>query len=383
MDPSAPPDCQSCHSNAHTSQVSLFTGENGFDVEKTPSAMFLNGINCRGCHVFHEMDKMDITTSKAGGKSCEKCHGKGYDRLIVQWKEGTEKRLAAINAIYNTVNSIVGITGGDKKSEVDELMEQAKHNIRIVEVGKSVHNVQFADRLLIGAYGLMKKALSVTGSASSLPEFKSAEDIIPNECYNCHSGIQEISKKKFDMNFSHNQHLVKEKIACIKCHSNSKKHGELVLNKEGCNNCHHSRGKNNDACESCHNFQSNVYRGMFSNKNQADIMKEGGVGCIDCHIKSDKVYKPESNICLKCHDQGYDEQMIDWKKDVNKLIIDINSMLEKIKNKELSDDERQEVNEIRKMANQINSFPSIYVHNYSLISSILEEKIKILKNFSK
>ncbi len=38
IDPSASPDCQSCHSNAHSSQVSLFSGENGFDVEKSPSS---------------------------------------------------------------------------------------------------------------------------------------------------------------------------------------------------------------------------------------------------------------------------------------------------------------------------------------------------------
>lgn len=383
IDPTSPPDCIGCHNNAHTSQVSLFTGENGFNVEKTPSVMFLSGINCRGCHVFHEMDKMDITTSKAGYKSCEKCHGKGYDRLITQWQTATISRLKTINTIYNTVNHIVSSSSSDKKPEAEEIMSQAKHNIRIVEVGKSVHNIQFADRLLTAGYKLMKKALSVIGSSKSLPEFTSSEEFIPNECYSCHSGIQEISKKKFDMDFSHSQHIIKEKVACIKCHSNSRKHGELVLDKQGCNNCHHARGKNNDACESCHSFQASVYKGMFANRNEADIMKEGGVGCIDCHIKSDKVFKPESNICLKCHDQGYDDQMTDWKKDVNNLIIDANSLLEKIKNKDLSNDEREEVNQIRKLVNQINSYPSIYVHNYGLISSVLSEKIKILKNYSK
>ncbi|MBK8550118.1 MAG: cytochrome c3 family protein [Ignavibacteria bacterium] len=75
IDPNASPDCNSCHSNAHTSQVSLFSGENGFNVEKSPSSMFMSGINCKGCHIFHEMDKMDINTSKAKGSSCEKCHG--------------------------------------------------------------------------------------------------------------------------------------------------------------------------------------------------------------------------------------------------------------------------------------------------------------------
>jgi hypothetical protein len=383
IDPSLPPDCIGCHSNAHTSQVSLFTGENGFNVDKSPSVMFLSGINCRGCHVFHEMDKMDIETSKAGSKSCEKCHGSGYDNLINQWTTATVKRLGTINTIYSTVDRIIAGSGSEKRSEADQIMAEAKHNIRIVEVGKSVHNVQFADRLLVASYGLMKKALSVIGSSKSLPEFRSSEEFIPNECYSCHSGIQEISRKKFDMDFSHNKHIIKEKIACIKCHSNSKKHGELILDKQGCNNCHHAKGKNNDACENCHNFQSNIYRGTFLNANKPDIMKEGGVGCIDCHIVSDKVYKPDNKICIKCHEQGYDEQMIDWKKDVNKLIIEANSLIEKTANKELDGDAKAEINEIRKLVEQINSYPSIYVHNYDLVSSVLSDKIKILKSYSK
>lgn len=381
IDPTAPPDCMSCHTNAHSSQVSLFTGENGFNVDKTPSIMFLNGINCRGCHVFHEMDKMDITTSKAGAKSCEKCHGSGYDKLIVQWREATTKRLATVNTIYKTVDYIVKGSTSDKKPEAEQNLNEAAHNIRIVEVGKSVHNIQFADKLLIGAYNLMKKSLSVIGSSRSLPEFKSDAEIIPNECYSCHSGIQEISVKKFDMNFSHNQHIIKEKISCNKCHSNSKKHGELVLDKVGCNNCHHVKGKNNDACESCHDFQTNVYKGRFMGKNQPDIMKEGGVGCIDCHVVSDKVYKPDTKVCLKCHDAAYEDLMIDWKKDVNNLINDANAQLDKVKNKPLSNEDREEVTEIRRLVNQISSYPSIYVHNYDVISSVLSEKIKKLKSF--
>jgi hypothetical protein len=383
MDPTESPDCKSCHSNAHTSQVSLFTGENGFNVSKTPSAMFLNGINCRGCHVFHEMDKMDITTSKAGEKSCEKCHGKGYDRLIVQWKEGTSKRLITINTIYRTVSATVRNTDSDRKPEAVELMEQAEHNIRIVEIGKSVHNVQFAERLLIGSYGLMKNALSIIGSTSSLPEFKSTEDIIPNECYSCHSGIQEISVKKYDMNFSHNLHIAKEKISCNKCHSNEQKHGALIVSKQNCNNCHHSNEKTNESCAKCHKFQEEVYTGNYQNKEQPDFMKAGGAGCNDCHVSSDKVVKPEKKICLKCHEAGYDDMMDEWKGDVKKISGELNELIQKTKDIELSNEERDEVENARKILNKLNSYPSIYVHNYDLISTVLNERKKKIKNLIK
>ncbi len=383
MDPSAPPECQSCHTNAHTSQVSLYTGENGFGVEKTPSAMFLNGINCRGCHIFHEMDKMDINTSTAGNKSCEKCHGKGYDKLIDQWKQGTAKRLITINSIYKTVSSIISRSSNDQKSQAEGLLKEAEHNIRIVEIGKSVHNVQFAERLLLGAYSLMKKAMTLVGSANTLPEFTSTEDFIPNECYSCHSGIQEINVKKFDMNFSHNKHIVEQKINCNKCHSNEKKHGTLIVNKESCNSCHHSQGKLNENCANCHKFQEQVYNGGFMGRNQPDFMKTGGAGCIDCHVQADKVIKPDKMICLKCHDAGYEDQMGEWKVDVKKISAELNELIQKVKGQSLSNEEQAEVEDARKLLNQLNSYPSIYVHNYDLISTVLNEKKKKIKNLIK
>lgn len=383
MDPTAPPDCQSCHTNAHTSQVSLYTGENGFGVEKTPSAMFLNGINCRGCHIFHEMDKMDISTSTAGNKSCEKCHGKGYDKLLDQWKQGTAKRLTTINSIYKTVSPIVSRSSNNQKSQAEELLKEAEHNIKIVEIGKSVHNVQFAERLLLGAYDLMKKALTLVGSGSNLPEFRSTEDFIPNECYSCHSGIQEINVKKFDMNFSHNKHIVEQKINCNKCHSNEKKHGTLIVNKQSCNNCHHSQGKLNENCANCHKLQEQVYNGGYMGRNQPDFMKTAGAGCVDCHVQADKVVKPDKMICLKCHDAGYDDQMGEWKTDIKKLSGELSELIQKAKGQSLSNEEQAEVDDARKVMNQINSYPSIYVHNYDLVSTVLSEKKKKIKNIVK
>ena len=383
MDPDSPPDCQSCHTNSHTSQVSLYTGENGFNVEKSPSAMFINGINCRGCHIFHEMDKMDINTSTSGGKACEKCHGKGYDKLTEQWKIGTVKRLGTISSIYKTVFPIVNNNSSIKKPEALEMLKQAEHNIRIVEIGKSVHNIQFADKLLIGAYGLMKNALTIIGTAHSLPEFKSATEFIPNECYSCHSGIQEVSVKKFDMNFSHNKHIISEKISCNKCHSNELKHGQLTVTKQSCNNCHHSQSKTNESCAGCHKFQEYVFKGSYMNKQQPDFMKVGGAGCGDCHLQTDKVIKPDKLICLKCHENGYEDMMLDWKSDVKKISKELNDLIQQAKGLDLNNEEKTVLEEAGKILKQLNSYPSIYVHNYDLISTILNEQKKKIKKFIK
>lgn len=371
-------DCQSCHSESHTSQVSLFTGENGFNVKKTPSTMFMNGINCKGCHIFHQVDDKGIGTSKSDGSSCESCHGKGYDKLVNQWKIIAEKRLKEIRGIYDRASQIVKSSKSSKKEEAEKLISEAGHNIKIVEIGKSVHNIEFADKLLTGAYDLMKKAVSTIG-ASGLPSFISSSEFVPNECYKCHSGVQEISVKKFGMNFSHNQHIAKERIACDRCHSNANKHGELIASKESCNSCHHSQKKSDNDCAKCHSFQVNVYNGSWLGKNKPDIMKEGGSKCIDCHVKSNKVVKPDEKICLKCHESGYDELMLEWKGDVNKLEKEIDELLGKLQNADLSAEERGQFNDAKKLVRHLKSYPSIYIHNYDLISSVLSEKKKLLK----
>lgn len=382
MDPNASPDCNSCHENAHLSQVSLVSGQNGFDVEKSPSSMFMSGINCKGCHIFHEVDKNDINTSKAKGSACEKCHGPGYENLLKEWETTSMKRLGIIKTIYNAVNPQIQNSTSSNKAEAQKYMNEANHNLRMVEIGKSVHNVQFADKLLVASYGLMKKALSVVGSSKSLPEFKSSSEVIPNECYRCHSGIQEISVNKYGMNFSHNEHIVKNKVACARCHSNVSKHGELTMSKESCNSCHHSKNKNEESCENCHSFQSSVYNGTYLKRDQPDFMKVGGSKCIDCHVSSDKVIKPDATICSKCHDADYDAMMGDWKKEVVKLSAEVNELIKGINVSELDQEQQNELKEIRKIYSEINSHKSIYVHNYDLISSVLTEKKKKLKAMS-
>jgi len=379
IDPNSPPDCIGCHENSHTAQVNLYTGNNGINTDKIPSPMFLNGINCKGCHIFHEKSPRDISTSVASGSSCETCHGKGYDKLVAQWKEAAAKRLITINSIYNTVSFQIKNSKANKKPEAEKLLEDAYHNIKIVEIGKSVHNVQFADKLLMAGYNLMVQALNVIGSSVKLPAFQTGSEFIPNECYNCHSGIQEISVKIFDLNFSHNQHIVKEKLPCIKCHSNENKHGELIVTKQNCNTCHHTKVNTDQDCSKCHLFQASVYSGNYMNKSQPDYMKTGKVNCIDCHSDAVKIIKPTTDICLKCHDNSYRETANEWRTDIQKLIKDAENELKDLKTAQLSDEGQTLVTDTKKLVNDIVSHPSIYVHNYDLLSSLLSEKIKNLK----
>lgn len=380
MDANSPPDCNSCHTGAHTSQVNLYAGENGNNTDKMPSSMFLSGINCKGCHALHETENKGIKTSKASKDACDKCHGEGYGKLIKQWETSSVKRLATIKSIFATAKNIVNSSGSNKKSEALLKLDEAYHNIKIVDLGKSVHNIQFADKLLVGSYGIMNEALSIVGTTKKLPDFKSNSEFVPNECYNCHAGIQEVSTKAFGKSFSHNTHIVKQRLQCNKCHSNDIKHGQLIINQNSCNACHHTNAKTNETCGTCHSVQSQTYNGVLNGKNQPDLMKQGGVNCNDCHLVSSKIVKPELKVCIKCHEAGYDKTAEEWKNDIKKSAGTLSEMLSKISKQS---ENESEVVEARNLLKKLNMYPSLYAHNYELIITLITEKKKAVEKYAK
>lgn len=378
IDVNTPPDCQSCHAGAHSSMVNLYAGEKGFNTESSPSSMFLSGIDCKGCHILHETTSKNVNVEKSREDACDKCHGKGYGNLIKQWEASSIKRLAIIKSIFNTSKNAISNSSSGRKKEALLKLDEAQHNIKTVDVGKSVHNIQFADKLLVGAYEIMKEALNMVGSKTQLPKFEPSTEYVPNECYNCHGGIQEVSVNAFGKNFSHKTHIVKQRLQCDRCHSNTKKHGELILNKESCNSCHHTKGKKNETCSGCHSIQSQVYNGTFDGKNEPDIMKQAGVNCTDCHLEKDKIYKPGTENCAKCHDAEYSKMMIEWKEDVNKSAGTIREMISKI-----NMDNDEDVIKAKNLINKISAYKSLYVHNYGLISDLLSKKKKAIEKYAK
>jgi len=75
--------------------------------------------------------------------------------------------------------------------------------------------------------------------------------------------------------------------------------------------------------------------------------------------------------------------MADWKNDIKKITSEINSLLSDAKNSDLSSEDQNYINETRKIINQLNAYPSIYVHNYDLLTTLLSERRKKLKDIIK
>lgn len=369
-------DCKACHTDTHKTQEILFLGEGGKGVSHPiPNIMLEKGLSCKGCHMFHEekggkVIKSETFISKA--QACESCHGKGFARIMKDWEISTSKKLSEIRAINDRARQELSLTKGAQRKKAQSILEEAAFNIDIIERGKSVHNVEYAQELLSASYNKILEALQVMGSLYKPEKFLGAAKEIPTQCSNCHSGIEEISTNIFGLDFPHKKHLIEQKIQCSTCHSNARKHGEFVATKHGCAVCHHKdTGKD---CSSCHHLQASFYNGgqLDGLEIPEDSMSEAGVSCTDCHLDlQSNIIRPNANKCADCHDTEYKELFIEWQKTVNDLKKEMKITLKEKKKLRLSEEEKSQILSIEKALEKIELDGSSGIHNYSTIEEIL------------
>lgn len=381
-------DCNSCHKDYHKAQKILYTGEGGKGLDHPmPNVMLEKGLSCKGCHIFHEehggaLIRSDTLVSDAN--ACESCHGKGFARILKGWEESTAKKLGQIKSIYRQVNQIIRRTEHAKKSVAEALLEEADFNIEIVDQGKSVHNVTFAQELLMASYNKMLDALRAVESGYTPQGFQIVSSEIPTLCANCHAGIEEINKEIFGLTFPHKKHLIEQKIDCSRCHSNARTHGEFIATKQSCASCHHEDTKAD--CGSCHKVQKTFYRGGEWDGRQIprDIMAEAEVECLDCHLgENKKIDRPDKGKCAECHDEEYAEMHSEWQKTTKDLIFSISSSIKKIRNAPLTPEESETLRAIEEEMGRIKVDGSNGVHNYIFIEESLSNMKKALESIGK
>lgn len=314
------PDCHACHPDFHNAQLYLFTGQGGKGVPDHPSPMFMSGLNCQACHLYHQPAdgfelKGDIV--RASAESCEPCHGKGYSKILDDWKSQTARKISQLSIILGAARGIV-----DKKSShngylaATQKLNDADYNYKLVKHGDSIHNIAFANRLLEKAYQLARDSLLDIGSSQTLPYFEVETGIVPGECSNCHVGFERKILDVFEWKFSHLIHIQEQKLSCNRCHSNERVHGQLIIGKQDCMNCHHKeepKGKLPE-CKTCHDIQHSIYFSelAFSTDKLPNVMA-ADVACLDCHKdEKDKLVRPGRTVCSKCHEKDYEEMFDQW-----------------------------------------------------------------------
>ncbi|MFQ6092319.1 MAG: hypothetical protein ACE5OR_06495, partial [bacterium] len=380
------PDCHTCHPHFHQAQADLYAGTGGKGVPSLPSPMFESSLSCQGCHVFHQ-DAMGFQEmgeyTLARPESCEPCHGKGYQRILKQWKETTSERVEKLNRIYLAVEKEVENSKKKKKikNKARALVEEARFNINLVRFGGSIHNIQYADKLLTSAYQNLKEAIEVISSSYRIPQYRTYSDLIPSGCASCHYGQEEINVKVFGLTFSHNKHIVGQRLKCNVCHSNVRKHGELILSRKKCLECHHKNGRK--SCQTCHETQAAMYYGTLDlvSEKSPDAMAEAEVQCVACHgLESGKIVRSSREKCVECHGDGYDELMVQWQEGTKELLQEIEKSLAELKARGLDETNPDLVRDAGKAVGAIKRDGSFGVHNIALTESLLDEQLRRLKS---
>ena len=379
-------DCRTCHTNFHQAQKILYAGEGGKGVPHArPNVMLERGLSCKGCHMFHE---------EAGGRligsgtlvsrrqACESCHGEGFGRLLQIWQSSTGKKLAEIKAVYNRALAEVDRARQENRDKAKSLLQDAGFNIDVVERGKAVHNMTYAQELLQAAFGGIEEALKLAGSAYRPAKFPVSSVAVPGQCSQCHAGIEEIDAEIFGVSFPHKPHLLGQKMDCGVCHSNAKRHGEFVSSKMACAACHHQ--DNGRECGSCHALQKTIYEGGPLNgwSVPKDMMAEAGVSCNGCHqVEKSRVSRSDASTCAACHEEGYKQTFVDWQTAFKNARSNLEESLREKKKRSLTREEKALIAEAENALRRLDLDGSSGVHNSQFVEEALTTLGQRIKSF--
>jgi len=314
--------CDKCHSKEpHLGPREFYRGSGGIGVPDSPSLMFMANVDCIACHRKGEESQAALHTTKYAEKAIEEtcldCHGEGFDETLKHWKELLSKaeneanqRIFNVQRILYEAEKTRGGSADYKKAQ--NLLNEARHNFSFVLLGKGVHNIEYAFKLLNIANNKTEQALAGIDKSYKPKEFRTQMTCTTF----CHVGIERRNVPFNDVNFSHETHVVGKDLKCSDCHSPRENHGKTIL--KNCVNCHHGKDTKRVKCEDCHLSVKRLVQGKGGigiherPSNKLDVVE-----CVDCHrgvlAKKKDIFDAIKKRCIECHDQSYGEMAARWK----------------------------------------------------------------------
>jgi len=153
-------DCQSCHSNTHQVQRTIYSTQHpmqGTQSDKVLSPMFLTHVECTGCHIEQAQKKPGAvdsfgTVAKAVPRACDNCHEPGTGQQYISFWQKKIKNLheQVKNRLEKLLNNLNYETDEKKAKESKENLKQAKELVDSVEADGSwgVHNFKYTESIL-------------------------------------------------------------------------------------------------------------------------------------------------------------------------------------------------------------------------------------------
>jgi hypothetical protein len=114
-------------------QRTIYSGDGGKGVERSPDPMYLATVNCIACHSDKSLD--------VDPKVCNSCHEKGFDKTMAEQKE----------YITGLLGSLSKLLVDSQKSGVSKpLIEEARYNYELIVNDRSsgVHNIKYIKDLI-------------------------------------------------------------------------------------------------------------------------------------------------------------------------------------------------------------------------------------------
>jgi nitrate/TMAO reductase-like tetraheme cytochrome c subunit len=303
-------DCGSCHQQVHAAQQQLY------------SSMYLARVSCQGCHGLPTEVAGHEQVQAAGEATCLSCHGIRYANILPSWQREMERKVGSVEAVLRGVRNALGSASVRRRAAADSVVRLAADNLELVQVGRGVHNVTFADQLLRATLDLLSSAVEVGRLPYAVPQIDLGPPVTEGACLQCHLGIERRAVSFRGRSFNHERHVVRGELACTTCHTPLDDHGGTTLtNTSSCDACHH-RQIDPMNCASCHAGPGGMPEnpvvtttGSFPHSTHRDAglpcafchnpptMSAAAVDCTMCH---DMHHQPDNN-CLSCHTAGAKE----------------------------------------------------------------------------
>lgn len=169
--------CGMCHEQTHGGPLEMFSGTGGRGVPDMPSPMYRAQVDCIACHESQKnsSQKAEVTgqTFVATQARCDYCHGQKYSGMLDVWKKTLNDSVVRAEVSYGAAVKRFGSSeiAGIDRLEVQRLLDDAGHNIRLVKLGQGLHNITYATAILNVATENCKKAGNLLdGNKSEVPK---------------------------------------------------------------------------------------------------------------------------------------------------------------------------------------------------------------------
>jgi len=343
-------------------------------------------VTCDACHTgrtqalastsqSHHGAHAGATVAKAGNVDCVHCHGTGYEGMLAEWQGAVG---AQLQRLAPALAELKDAAASNSDSEAQRLVADAERNYLLVSLdgSKGAHNVTYA----LDALRIADERIAAARSALSLPASEAAATSFPHAskdgCSNCHAGTGlDAGISRAERAFPHAKHMA-QGMECDACHS-VVEHGKPAFARNQCATCHHQESESFDAndCARCHAPQEAMLRGTLAQPAEPKPGTMGAMECSECHGEAPAILRPKPQMCVLCHEVGYDEMAGNWKRELEVLELRVEQALG-----DIGDSTSEARAGARAALAAVHADGSGGAHNFELAKSLLEDALRALSS---